>query len=258
MHTIRISRNGPVASLVIDRPDRRNALTQEMWDAVPRLLEPLRQDSSVRLLTVRSSTAGVFCAGADVVEYRDNAGDVEWGQQSQRRVETALQAIRSFEAPTLAVVDGACVGGGGGIALACDFRLASVRSIFGFPPAKLGLVFPIEDTVQLVRLLGPSAAKRLLFTGSTFDAEEARSMGFLDAVCEVDELESLVDSWTQEITATAPGSVRSMKRIVGMVLDGLVRSNEETEALVAKALRGAEHKEGVAAFLERRRAVFTD
>lgn len=243
--------------MIIDRVGSRNALTQDMWDAVPRLLDPLREDTTVRLLTVRSANPGVFCAGADVVEYRDNAGDVAWGKQSQQRVEDALRSIRSFAAPTLAVIDGACIGGGGGIALACDFRLSSTRSVFGLPPAKLGLVFPIEDTVELVRLVGPAAAKRLLFTGAIFDAEQARSMGFLDALCAVDELDDLVDAWTEQIVATAPGSVRSMKRIIGLVQAGLTEGNDETDALIAAALSGAEHREGVTAFLERRAADFT-
>ena len=256
MHTIRLERTGQTVALVIDRAERRNALTQDMWEQVPVLLAPLADDPTIQLLVIRSATPGVFSAGADVVEYRDNAGDAVWGRQSQHRVESALQAIRDVSCPTLAVIDGACIGGGGGIALACDCRISSTRAIFGFPPAKLGLVFPIEDTVQLVRLIGPSAAKRMLFTGETFSAEWAQSAGFVDEMCDVEELESVVDRWITALTSTAPGSVRSMKRIIALVQDGLVGGNDETSEMIDAALRGAEHLEGVTAFLERRPANF--
>jgi enoyl-CoA hydratase/carnithine racemase len=256
MHTIRLERTGSTAALVIDRAERRNALTQDMWEQVPLLLAPLTDDPTLQLLVVRSATPGVFSAGADVVEYRDNAGDADWGRRSQHRVGSALQAIRDVPAPTLAVVDGACIGGGGGIALACDFRISSTRGTFGFPPAKLGLVFPIEDTVQLVRLVGPATAKRMLFTGETFSAAWAESAGLVDELCAVDDLDEVVDRWVAALTSTAPGSVRSMKRIIALVQDGLVSGNEETAAMVDAALSGAEHREGVSAFLERRPANF--
>jgi enoyl-CoA hydratase/carnithine racemase len=257
MEEIRVVRDGQVASLVIDRPGSRNAMTQDMWAAVPGLIDSLRHDPGIRLLTVMSASPGVFCAGADVVEYRDNAGDVDWGNQSQGRVEAALRSIRSFEAPTLAVIDGACIGGGSGIALSCDLRISSTRGVFGIPPAKLGLVFPIEDTVELVRLVGPSATKRILFTGARFDADDALAIGFLDAVCSPEELEAVVTRWTDDLVSAAPGSVRAMKRIISLVQDGLVRGNDETRQLVDAALSGTEHREGVTAFLERRPPRFT-
>jgi enoyl-CoA hydratase/carnithine racemase len=251
-----LERDGHVVSLVIDRAGRRNALTQEMWGALPDLVAPVGSDPTVRLFAVRSATPGVFSAGADVVEYRENAGDVAWGLASQRRVQRALAAIRSIRAASLAVVDGPCIGGAVGIALACDFRIATRRSTFGCPPAKLGMVFPVDDTVHLVRLVGPSAAKRLLFTGATIGADRAAEIRLVDELCDTDALDSVVARWIDELTATAPGSVRSMKRIIEMVQDGLTASTPETDAMVEAALRGSEHREGVSAFLERRSAVF--
>jgi enoyl-CoA hydratase/carnithine racemase len=257
MDTLRLDRRGPVATLLIDRPDRRNALTQDMWDRLPELLQPIADDADVQLLVIRSAAPGVFSAGADVVEYRDNAGDVAWGLASQQRVSRALAAVRSVPAPTIAVVDGACVGGGAGIALACDLRLCSTRSFFALPPAKLGLVFPVEDTAALVRLVGPSNAKRILFTGSRFEADWAARVGFVDEVHPAESLEDAVDALTAQLLSVAPGSVRAMKGLVDQVQRGLDTSSPDTDRVVAAALAGPEHREGIAAFLERRPARFT-
>lgn len=257
MESLRLERDGHVVSLVIDRAHRRNALTQEMWEAIPDLIASIAGDAHVRMVVVRSAAAGIFSAGADVVEYREHAGDVPWGLASQRRVQSALAAIRDLPAPTLAAIDGPCIGGAVGIALACDFRVATRRSTFGCPPAKLGMVFPVDDTVHLVHLVGPAAAKRLLFTGATVDAEHAGRMRFVDELCAPEELDSVVSRWSGELVSTAPGSVRSMKRIIGLVQDGLTASTPETDAMVEAALRSREHREGVTAFLERRPADFS-
>jgi enoyl-CoA hydratase/carnithine racemase len=237
--------------LIIDRAERRNAITEEMWELLPVLLAPLRDDGDVRLLSVRSATPGSFCAGADVVEYRDHAGDLAWGQANEQRVRRALDAIRTFPAPTVALIDGSCIGGGAGIAIACDFRIASKRSVFGIPPAKLGLVFPVEDTVALVRLVGGAVAKRLLLTGVTFDAEQAHTMGLVDTVVGLEHLDATWHAWAEELTGGAPGSVRAMKRIIALAQDGLQHGTDETRALVDAALVDPEHRKRVQAFLDR-------
>lgn len=251
-----LQREGHAVTLLVDRAPRRNALTQEMWEALPELVASVANDPTVRLFVVRSATPGIFSSGADVVEYRENAGDAAWGLASQRRVQRALAAIRDIPTASMAVIDGPCIGGAVGIALACDFRIATHRSTFGCPPAKLGMVFPVDDTVHLVRLVGPSAAKRLLFTGAAIDADHAAAIRLVDELCTTEELDSVLARWTDELTATAPGSVRSMKKIIELVHEGLTASTPETDAMVEAALRGPEHREGVSAFLERRPAAF--
>lgn len=256
VHTLRTELDGRVASLVIDRPETKNALDQDMWERLPVLLDECAR-APVGVLLVRSATDGMFSSGADIREYRENAGDPEWGMDSQTRVQAALTALREFPAPTAAVIDGPCVGGGAGLALACDFRLCSERSSFGIPPAKLGLVFPYSDLAALVGLVGPNHAKRILFTGQVFSAEWAGTIGFVDEVHPADNLAAAVDALVQQLLATAPGSVRAMKRLIAMVERHDPDAPAVAARLASEALAGPEHREGVTAFLERRPPDFT-
>lgn len=245
-----------VATVWIDRRAKRNALTQQMWDQLTGLVHAASDNLAVRALLIRSAVPGVFSSGADINEYRDFAGDVDWGMSSQVRVGRALGAIRAVPVPAIAVIDGPCIGGGSGIALACDLRVASERSTFAITPAKLGLVFPHEDTTALVDLVGAATAKRILLTGFRFNAQWALARGFVDEVHPADQLDVAVDALMAEFMAMAPTSVRAMKRVVDLVQQGVRGATPETDELVERALRGADHREGVTAFLERRTAVF--
>jgi enoyl-CoA hydratase/carnithine racemase len=249
--------DGPVARLVISRPDKRNALSQRMWDQLADLVLTVGDDPTVRVLAISSSAAGVFCAGADIDEYRRHAGDVDWGLASEKRVSRALEAIGALGVPTVAVIDGACVGGGCAIAVACDFRMASDRSFFAITPARLGLVYPHSDITTLVDLVGGVAAKRMLFTGARFDAEWARGVGLVDELHPVDELPPALDRLVSALTSVSPGAVRSMKEMVGLVQAGVRAPTERTRQLAGEALRSADHREGVTAFLEKRPPQFT-
>lgn len=257
MDELALTTDGPVATITIDRPAARNAITQEMWDELPRLAGRIVDADRARVVVIRSGTPGIFSAGADIREYRAHAGDVEWGIASQQRVSRAFAAIRRLPIPTVAVVDGACVGGGSGLAVACDLRIASERAFFAITPAKLGLVFSHHDTTLLVDLVGASAAKLLLFTGQSVDARRALAMGLVNAVHPVDDLDAGVAQVVGGISAVAPHSTRAMKQIIDLVEQGVREPTPHTEGLVEAALRSADHREGVSAFLERRPAVFT-
>lgn len=257
MDELRLDMSASVATITIHRPEKRNALTQVMWDELTRLVRGAAAEPGARLVVVRSDVPGVFSAGADIGEYRSAAGDVEWGIASQARVGRALGALRSLSIPSIALIDGACVGGGSAIALSCDFRVASEDSFFAITPARLGLVFPHEDTAALVDLVGGSAAKRMLLTGSRVTADWALRTGLVDEVHPADSLDAALAAWTAELTATAPGSVQAMKRVVELVQQGVRTATPESRSLVECALRSADHREGVTAFLEQRPAHFT-
>lgn len=249
--------DGPVASIAIDRGTKRNALTQQMWEELALLAMRASKESATRVVVVRSRVPGVFSAGADIGEYRAAVGDPEWGMASQARVGRALAALRAIPVPTIALIDGPCIGGGSGIALACDFRIAAETATFAITPARLGLVFPHEDIAALANLVGLSATKRILFTGERFDATWAARIGFLDEVCQSGEMEATLRRWVDALIAVAPGSVRSMKHMVNLVQQGVRSATPDTLALVEAALRSRDHLEGVTAFLEGRRADFT-
>jgi len=256
MDALRITSKGTRATLVIDRAERRNALTQEMWEVLPDLVQEALTFPGVRVLVLTSAVSGVFSAGADVVEYRQNAGNVEWGLKSQDRVARALKALRDAPVPTIAAVDGPCIGGGFGLAMACDFRLVTDRATFGVPSAKLGMIFPFGDIVELISLIGPAATRRVLFTGQTLDAQWAFWSGFADEIQTPELLMDAVDRWTGALHLASPQAVRATKRMIRSVTDGRRLPTSETDQFVTQALQSSDHLEGVAAFLERRSPSF--
>ena len=178
--TVRLERQGTIAHLLIDRAAKRNAFNQKMWDLFPQLLAQAMADPAIHVLVVRAAEAdSAFCAGADIGEFASGARDPQWRAANQAAINRVQLELARAAKPTVAFVEGDCVGGGCGIALACDFRVAGPKARFGITPAKLGLVYPLHDTKLLVDLVGPSHAKRILFTGALLPAAEAQAIGMV-------------------------------------------------------------------------------
>ena len=180
---LRLEQQGKVAHLLIDRADKRNAFTMEMWQAMPKLLAQAEANPAARVLILRSADGGAFCAGADIKELLANKDDAPWRSANQAAINKVQHMLARLAMPTIAFVEGDCVGGGCGLALACDMRVATQGARFGITPAKLGLVYPLHDVKLLVDLVGPGQAKRILYTGGLIDAEEARRIGLIEADC---------------------------------------------------------------------------
>lgn len=241
---------GGIARLLIDQPLKRNAMTTAMFEAIPGLLAEAENKKHVRAIVLMSARAGMFCAGADIGELSGNADNPEWRRANQTAINAAQHALARADRPTVAFVDGDCVGGGCGLALACDIRVATVRARFGITPAKFGLVYPLHDTKLLIDLVGPGQAKRILFTGDLLTAEEALRIGLIDLIA--DHPDDLIGS----IAANSLHSQRESKAIVRRILDGQIDDDTETLATFAQAFEGRDFSEGVAAFLGKRKPVF--
>jgi enoyl-CoA hydratase/carnithine racemase len=234
---VRVDVDGAVATLLIDNPGKRNALTAAMWAAVPKLLEGLAADPAVKVVVV-AGAGGTFCAGADMDDAPAIAAD---GEDSV--AVHAERALAAFPKPTLARIDGFCVGGGCQLAVACDLRFAAADSRFGITPAKLGIVYPRSTTRRLVALVGPARAKLLLFTGDLIDAPSAERIGLVDAVVDPDTLAATVRATAATIAARSQLSVRAAKAVIDG-WDGPVRQDLTEVA------------EGIAAFRARRSPVW--
>ncbi|WP_449066571.1 enoyl-CoA hydratase/isomerase family protein [Planomonospora algeriensis] len=234
-----------VATLAIDRPDKRNAMSADMWRALPGVLEPLAADPGVRVL-VLTGAGGTFCSGADISEIAELS---EGGDDTALTV-TAERALTRFPKPVIAMIEGFCVGGGCQLALACDLRLAADGARFGITPAKLGIVYPLSSTRRLVDHVGPSAAKSLLYTADLVDAERALRIGLVDEVLPAGELAGRVYGLARTMTGRSQLTLAASKEIV----DG--RAGEDGFRAWQRASRD-ELAEGVAAFLERRPPRFT-
>jgi len=248
--SLRLAIEGNVARLLIDRPEKRNAFNQAMWERFPLLLAEAMATSAVRLLVIQSAHAGVFCAGADIGELLANKDDPAWRAANQAAINRTQHELARAEKPVIAFIDGDCVGGGCGLALAADIRVASPRARLGITPARLGLVYPLHDTKLLVDLVGPGQAKRLLFTGMLLDADQALRVGLVDEIAETAaHLEDL-------IVANSPFSNRTIKRFVRRILDGQTDDDAETLAQFAAAFTGPDFLEGTAAFIDKRAPEF--
>jgi enoyl-CoA hydratase/carnithine racemase len=241
-----------VATLWLNRPAKRNAVTYEMWAAIAHHCGRLAGDPAVRMLVVRGA-GGHFCAGADIAELGGNHD-----RDYQQANEAAEGALAGFPKPTLAVVTGACVGGGVGLATACDLRLADTTARIGITPAGLGLVYPSAATERVVRLAGPSAAKHLLFTAELIGAERAARVGLVDEVHDPAELplrvaalSDLIARWRSLLSQMASKEMVDAVATRGAV-DAAISARWRREFAAS-----ADPAEGIAAFLERREPRFT-
>jgi enoyl-CoA hydratase/carnithine racemase len=232
-----VTHDGPIATIVITNPEKRNAMTTSMWRALPGLLAGLDQDPAVHLV-ILAGAGGTFCAGADIAEAAAlaRAGDSSLAVKAE-------EALAAFGKPTIARIDGFCVGGGCQLAVACDLRVAADDSRFGVTPAKLGIVYPAAPTRRLATLIGPARAKLLLYTGDLIDAEAAARIGLADVVVPAAELADAV--W--QLATTIASRSRLTQFAAKWVLAGGPAPDQDE----------AELAEGLAAFTARRAPAFT-
>ncbi|CAM8668072.1 MULTISPECIES: enoyl-CoA hydratase/isomerase family protein [Sphingomonadaceae] len=252
--TLRLEHDGPVARLLIDRPDRRNAMTQAMWEALPALVGQAMADDAIRVLILASAAPGLFCAGADINEFATCSAQEDWRVANQAAIRASQYVLAHAPKPVIAAIDGDGVGGGCGLAIACDLRIAAPTARLGITPAKLGIVYSLFDTKLLVDLVGPARAKRILYTGALHSADEALSIGLIEEIAP-DPL-AAAQALARTIAANARHSVQSSKAIVRRILDGQADDDATTLALFRDAFTLPDFAEGVAAFRAKRRPDF--
>jgi enoyl-CoA hydratase/carnithine racemase len=243
-----------VAVLLIDRPAKRNAVTLAMWHALPGLLTGLAADPRVRVLLL-AGAGEAFSAGADIAELLHVYGDPERADAYHATNVAAEEALAAFPRPTIAVIAGACVGGGCQLAVACDLRLAESGARLGITPAKLGVVYPAVPTARLVRLVGPARAKYLLFSADLVGAERAAALGLVDEVVPSGALADRALTLARTIAVRSPQTLGAVKDVVNAVAAG-----GDAQAAVEPWERTSRYapdvREGLAAFVERRPPVF--
>ncbi|MEV0271283.1 enoyl-CoA hydratase/isomerase family protein [Hamadaea sp. NPDC050747] len=249
---LRLSAEGPVATLVVDRPDRLNAFTLQMWAALPEAVAAVEADPGVRVLVIRGPSGGPFSTGADIDEFatvrRDPADAAAYTEVVQR----AEAAVSGLSKPVVALIEGWCVGGGCQLALACDLRIAADGASFGITPAKLGIVYPLTSTARLVHTVGHAAARFLLMTGEVVDAQRALRMGLADEVCAPHAVERRAYALARMLAGRAPISVAGAKALIDRVLAGQETDDSWTRDLYTASYHSPEYAEGVTAFGERR------
>lgn len=247
-----------VATLTVDRPDKHNALSLEMWLALPGLVHGLETDPEVRVVVLTGAGGTAFSAGADIAEFAGLFATAEGVTRFNAAVRSANLALERCPKPTIAMVQGLCVGGGCGLALHCDLRFAGAGARFGITPAKLGFVYPFEDTRRLVDHVGPARAKDLLFSGRMIRAEEAMAIGLVDRVVEDAALADAVREYAATLCGLSQFSIQAAKRIIQAVQDGATAVTDAGAAtFLEEAARNVDFEEGRQAFLAKRRPTFT-
>jgi enoyl-CoA hydratase/carnithine racemase len=242
----------PVAHITLNRPDRRNAVSSQMWFGLLEIAARLASEPSIKVALISGAGDAAFSAGADIAEMRDGLADPPTLKRMQQAVLDAQAAWERLPIPTIAVIRGACTGGGCGLALACDLRLATRDAFFAIPPAKLGLAYSLADTKRLHDLVGPSRAKEILFTGRRVNAEEALALGMINEIVPSDALEDRALSLAREIAGNAGNSVRAAKAVVNMISDGVHAETPESKRYYDESFSSPEFLEGAQAFLEKR------
>ena len=244
----------PFARIVLNRPERRNAITRAMWRALPAIRTAIEAREDVLVALVEGEGAH-FSAGADISEfdevYRDAAATRDYGDA----VQDGLRALMDLDRPTIAVMRGVAVGGGLGLALACDLRFCAADAHLAITPARLGLVYGHAETRRLVELVGPSRAKDLLFTGRRLETEEALAIGLIDRRIET-ALEETVLGYARGLAELSQVSIRGGKRAVDAIAAGMSQETPGFRALAEGAALGPDFAEGRAAFAAKRAAKF--
>jgi enoyl-CoA hydratase/carnithine racemase len=244
-----------VARLTISRPEKRNALDYAMWRDFAGLVERAAADPQVRVIVIRGAGTD-FSAGADIAEFDTVRRDAETARAYESANSTAFAAVRNAGVPTVAAIRGACLGGGFGLAAACDLRIAAPDATFSVPAARLGLAYPHDAMEDIVHACGPQFAKYLTFSGTTISARDALRIGFLAEICAEGELDRTVAALADKIAAAAPMSVRASKAAIRAVLSRDEGDAETARALGAATFGSADYEEGRNAFRERRPPAF--
>lgn len=254
---LREIKNG-IATITINRPAQRNAVTYEMWKQLSAFMAELQADPAVRVVILRGAGTQAFSAGADIAEFEAQRSNSALARQYHAGVEEAFQAVANLPKPTIAMVAGFCVGGGLELAIATDLRIAADNSRFGMPTAKLGIVMPHWEMSRLVRLVGAGRAMDIVLTARMVEAEEALRIGLVSRLVPLAEIEQVTDQVAAEIAAYAPLSHRWHKQILETVLrnPGLDGLTAEEAKLVFACFDTEDFQEGRRAFLEKRKPEF--
>jgi enoyl-CoA hydratase/carnithine racemase len=248
---IKVTITGGVATVTIDRPAKRNALNLAMWRRLGAIYAEFAADDAVRAI-VLTGAGGNFCAGADISEFDSVRNDAESGRLYEQEAEAAVIAIRDWPGPTIAAISGYAMGGGCGLALACDLRVGDGTAKMGIPAARLGILYGTVDCTLLYRQIGLANAKRVLYAGRPFGSQECSQLGLLDIVVESDAL-AAAQNLAAEFANNAPLTLQGSKFILEACAAGAAEARDiEIQERIDTAMTSADYAEGRRAFSEKR------
>ena len=255
MNKIVSATSGPIGTLTFNNPERHNAMSLDMWRAATTVLEQFEQDPAVRVIVLTGAGGKAFVSGADISKFESERATVDAVLEYNAAVDRFSQALEGCSKPTIAMIHGYCVGGGLGIAVCCDLRIANGASRFAVPAAKLGLGYGYANIRRIMDLVGPQFVAEMLLTARQFDAADALRTGLVNHVAPDTEIENYVREMAETIAENAPLTIRAVRRTIREL-----RSEDPDiaacDALVNQCFESADYREGRNAFLEKRKPVF--
>jgi enoyl-CoA hydratase len=250
-------KDGAIGWVIFNHPERRNAISTEMWRAIPPLLAAYDADPAVRVVVFTGAGDKAFVSGADISQFESERANREANDLYTAQSAAATRAMALLQKPSIAMIRGFCIGGGLAVALTCDLRIAAEDARFAIPAARLGLGYGFEGVRRLVDVVGPAYASEILFTARQLDAAEAWRCGLVNRVVPVVELESALRASAALISDNAPLTIRASKLAIQEALkDAERRKLDKLEAAVAACFESADYAEGRRAFLEKRKPRF--
>ena len=251
-------KDGNIGWVIFNQPAKHNAVSFEMWEALPVILKEMEEDDDVRLVILRGAGEKAFISGADISQFGEKRSSTEAVLAYNAAADAAGKALQECTKPTLAMVRGYCIGGGTAIAVYCDLRIAADDTRYAVPAAKLGLGYRYGGVERLSALVGPAFTAEIFFTGRQFNAQEALAMGLVNRVVPAAELESYVLDYAKTICNNAPLTITSIKRhLIEWHKDSAKRDLKLAQQLVDACYVSADYKEGRTAFMEKRKPAFT-
>jgi enoyl-CoA hydratase/carnithine racemase len=253
---LRTGHSNGVVTITIDRPERKNAMTQAMWREMAALFADIAKDASVRVV-VLAGAGEDFCAGADITEFDTARGSTDNARSYEADNSATFAAIRNCPVPTIAAIRGICFGGGFGMAAACDLRVSSSTALFSVPAARLGLAYPVDAMADIVNALGPQMTKYLAFSAARLDARSALDAGFLLEIVEPGGLSLRAAELARTIADNAPLSILASKASIRASLSGDRDDASHAIVLGNRTFESTDYLEGRSAFREKRPPAFT-
>ena len=247
---------GPVGWMIFNNPARRNAVSLDMWEAVPRIQRRFEQDPAIRVIALAGEGGRAFVSGADISQFEQQRSNAEQVARYDEVSARASDALKRAAKPTVAVIRGWCIGGGLGIAANCDLRFATEGSKFGVPAGRLGLGYAHKGVQTLMNIVGPAYTKEIFFTARHFTAAEAQAMGFVNRFAPEAEFDGFVADQLATIAANAPMTLKALKGTVRELLRGPDADLGLCREMVAECFASEDYKEGRRAFMEKRQPVF--
>ncbi|MBE9605913.1 enoyl-CoA hydratase/isomerase family protein [Acetobacteraceae bacterium H6797] len=246
-----------VGRVVFNQPEKRNAMSVEMWAGMVESLDAFEADPEVRVVVLAGAGDKAFVSGADISQFEKNRADFDAQREYDKITSSGRRRLAAFPKPVIASIRGFCLGGGLGIAMNTDLRIAADDAQFGIPAAKLGIAYTMDMVSLLTSLVGPAHARMMLYSGERIDAAEAQRIGLVNRTVPVEQLEQVVNKLASTLAANAPLTMRAAKlTVTAAITDASLREMGAVDEAIAACFDSEDYREGRRAFMEKRKPDF--